>query len=99
MKARHSKRFQSILQVFTRISAQYLCVCNDVMYICRYVQTVLFMQSPLVIVMHISIADDLKRRFHAACALRGLKMSQVVAELIDQWLKVNEKNLSSELKE
>lgn len=30
--------------------------------------------------MHISIVDDLKKRFHAACALRGLKMSQVVAE-------------------
>lgn len=39
--------------------------------------------------MHISIADDLKKRFHAACALRGLKMSQVVAE-IEQWLKANE---------
>ncbi len=26
MKARHSKRFQTILQVFTRISAQYLLV-------------------------------------------------------------------------
>ena len=39
--------------------------------------------------MHISIADDLKKRFHAACALRGLKMSQVVAELIEQWLKAN----------
>lgn len=40
--------------------------------------------------MHIRIADDLKKRFHAACALRGLKMSQVVAELIEQWLKANE---------
>ncbi|NJO65544.1 MAG: hypothetical protein HC836_47860 [Richelia sp. RM2_1_2] len=37
--------------------------------------------------MHISIADDLKKRFHSACALRGLKMSQVVSELIEQWLK------------
>jgi antitoxin component of RelBE/YafQ-DinJ toxin-antitoxin module len=37
--------------------------------------------------MHISIADDIKKRFHAACALRGLKMSQVVAELIEQWLR------------
>lgn len=77
-----------------------ISVGNDVMYICRYVvQTALFMQSLLVIVMHISIADDLKRRFHAACALQGLKMSQVVADLIDQWLKTNEKNLSGELKE
>lgn len=40
--------------------------------------------------MHISIADDLKKRFHAACALRGLKMSQVVAELIEQWLNTND---------
>ncbi len=39
--------------------------------------------------MHISIAYDLKKRFHAACAIRGLKMSQVVAELIEQWLKAN----------
>ncbi|ODH01473.1 hypothetical protein A4S05_28880 [Nostoc sp. KVJ20] len=39
--------------------------------------------------MHISIADDLKKKFHATCALRGLKMSQVVAELIEQWLKAN----------
>ncbi|BAZ22895.1 hypothetical protein NIES4073_37830 [Kalymmatonema gypsitolerans NIES-4073] len=39
--------------------------------------------------MHISIADDLKKQFHAACALRGLKMSQVVAGLIEQWLKAN----------
>ncbi len=44
--------------------------------------------------MHISIADDLKKRFHAACALRGLKMSQVVAELIEQWLKTNDVFLS-----
>jgi antitoxin component of RelBE/YafQ-DinJ toxin-antitoxin module len=36
--------------------------------------------------MHISIPDDLKKQFHAACALRGLKMSQVVVELIKQWL-------------
>ncbi|WP_251958695.1 hypothetical protein [Nostoc commune] len=47
--------------------------------------------------MHISITDDLKKPFHAACALRGLKMSQVVMELIKQWLasetySVNELN-------
>ncbi|QFS51268.1 plasmid partition protein ParG [Nostoc sphaeroides] len=36
--------------------------------------------------MQISITDDLKKRFHAACALRGLKMSHVVVELIRQWL-------------
>ncbi|TFI56054.1 hypothetical protein BLD44_001660 [Mastigocladus laminosus UU774] len=37
--------------------------------------------------MHISIPDELKRRFHSACALKGLKMSQVVTELIEEWLK------------
>ncbi|MGH8002738.1 MAG: plasmid partition protein ParG [Brasilonema sp.] len=40
--------------------------------------------------MHISITDDRKKRFHAACAIRGLKMSQVVTELIEQWLQANE---------
>lgn len=40
--------------------------------------------------MHISITGNLKRRFHAACALWGLKMSQVVAELIEQWLRAND---------
>lgn len=40
--------------------------------------------------MQISITDDLKKRFHAACALRGLKMSHVVVELIEQWLNANE---------
>ncbi|MBD2564318.1 MULTISPECIES: plasmid partition protein ParG [Nostoc] len=48
--------------------------------------------------MHISIADDLKKRFHAACALRRLKMSQVVAELIEQWLTANEAPKSADLK-
>lgn len=36
--------------------------------------------------MHISILDYVKKQFHAACALRGLKISQVVVELIKQWL-------------
>ncbi|MCC5621704.1 hypothetical protein [Nostoc sp. CHAB 5715] len=36
--------------------------------------------------MHISITGNLKKQFHAACAIRGLKMSQVVVELIEQWL-------------
>jgi hypothetical protein len=44
--------------------------------------------------MYISIADDLKKQFHAACALRGLKMSQVVAELIEQWGKAHDTSLS-----
>ncbi|MDF5732503.1 MAG: plasmid partition protein ParG [Rhizonema sp. PD38] len=37
--------------------------------------------------MHISITDKLKKRFHATCALQGLKMSQVVNELIEKWLE------------
>lgn len=45
--------------------------------------------------MHISIADDLKKRFHSVCALRGLKMSQVVAELIEQWLRANDSSTTS----
>lgn len=48
--------------------------------------------------MHISITDNLKKQFHAACALRGLKMSQVVVELIEQWLKTNGVLSSAELK-
>ena len=51
-----------------------------------------------VLVMHISIADDIKKRFQAACAIRGLKMSEVVTELIEQWLKVNEASLVLESK-
>ncbi|KAB8334922.1 hypothetical protein SD80_000620 [Scytonema tolypothrichoides VB-61278] len=40
--------------------------------------------------MHISITDDIKKGFHAACAIRGLKMSRVITELVEQWLKTNE---------
>lgn len=47
--------------------------------------------------MQISITDDLKKRFHAACALRGLKMSHVVVEMIEQWLKTNEVQSSSQV--
>ena len=46
--------------------------------------------------MHISIADDIKKRFHAACAIRGLKMSQVVTELVEEWLKANDTTSFSE---
>ena len=46
--------------------------------------------------MHISITDDIKKRFHVACAIRGLKMSQVVTELVEQWLKANEAPLPGE---
>ncbi|MBR8840003.1 MAG: hypothetical protein DSM106950_39895 [Stigonema ocellatum SAG 48.90 = DSM 106950] len=45
--------------------------------------------------MHVSIADDMKKRFHAACAIRGLKMSQVVVEMIEQWLKVDDASASA----
>ena len=45
--------------------------------------------------MHISIADDIKKRFHAACAIRGLKMSQVITMLVEQWLKTNDFSVSS----
>ncbi|MEA5628378.1 plasmid partition protein ParG [Nostoc sp. UHCC 0251] len=47
--------------------------------------------------MQISITDDLKKRFHAACALRGLKMSHVVVEMIELWLTANEVQLSSQV--
>lgn len=47
--------------------------------------------------MQISITDDLKKRFHAACALRGLKMSHVVVEMIELWLKTNEGQSSSQV--
>ncbi len=40
--------------------------------------------------MHISITGDLKKKFHAACAIRGQHMSQVITELIEQWLKAND---------
>ncbi|MFN6565786.1 hypothetical protein [Dendronalium sp. ChiSLP03b] len=49
--------------------------------------------------MHISIPDDVKKQFHAACALRGLKMSQVVVDMIEQWLKANAVQPSNELHE
>lgn len=47
--------------------------------------------------MQISITDDLKKRFHAACALRGRKMSHVVVEMIELWLKTNEVKSSSQV--
>ncbi|MDF5706655.1 MAG: hypothetical protein PUP90_02965 [Nostoc sp. S4] len=49
--------------------------------------------------MHISITEDFKKQFHAACALRGLKMSQVVVYMIEQWLKANAVQPSNELHE
>ena len=50
----------------------------------------ILMQPLSVKVMHISIADNTKKRFHFSCAIRGLKMSQVVVDLIEQWLKNND---------
>ncbi|WP_414548852.1 plasmid partition protein ParG [Anabaena sp. CCY 0017] len=47
--------------------------------------------------MQISIPDEIKKQFHAACALRGLKMGQVVVQLIKQWL-ASETQSVSELK-
>jgi ParG len=46
--------------------------------------------------MHICIENDLKKRFHANCVLRGRKMSDVVTELIEQWLQTNEASANSE---
>ena len=46
--------------------------------------------------MHISIAYDLKKKFHAACAIRGLKMSQVITELVKQWLANNETTIMNQ---
>ena len=68
------------------------------MSICSYVW-ILFQSSLLSVkAMHISITDDIKKRFHAACAIRGLKMSQVITELIQQWLETNEALLPAESK-
>lgn len=44
--------------------------------------------------MHVNVADSLKKRFHAACALRGLKMTEVITELIEQWLRANDSSAS-----
>ncbi len=67
-----------------------ISIWNRILSICRFVMDTVSKQPISVKVMHISIADDIKKRFHAACAIRGLKMSQVVAEMIEQWLKQNE---------
>ncbi|MBD2616217.1 hypothetical protein H6G94_34080 [Nostoc punctiforme FACHB-252] len=44
--------------------------------------------------MHISIPEDVKKQFHAACILRGQKMSHVVVELIKQWLASETQSVS-----
>ncbi len=52
-------------------------------------------KQPIAVkVMHISIAEDTKKRFHAACAIRGLKMSQVITQLVEQWLETNDVSAS-----
>jgi hypothetical protein len=71
---------------------------NPILYICSFVEIQFLYPLAFVAPMHISIADNLKKQFHAACALRGLKMSQVVAELIEQWLKANKASPSGEPK-
>ena len=40
--------------------------------------------------MHICLQSDLKKRFHVSCLMQGKKMTQVVIELIEQWLETNE---------
>lgn len=40
--------------------------------------------------MHICLKEDLKKRFHMTCVMQGKKMTQVVIELIEQWLEANE---------
>ncbi|MDF5722033.1 MAG: hypothetical protein PUP91_16420 [Rhizonema sp. PD37] len=49
--------------------------------------------------MHISIADNAKKRFYAAGAIPGLIRSQVVVEMIEQWLKAIDASTSDVVKE
>jgi hypothetical protein len=37
--------------------------------------------------MHVVIPLDLKREFKSACVLEGVNMSQVVCELVQDWLE------------
>ena len=71
-------------------------VWNRILSICRFVMDTVSKSPISVKFMHISIADDIKKRFHAACAIRGLKMSQVITELVEQWLKTNETSLTTQ---
>ncbi|GET39452.1 copy number control protein CopB [Microseira wollei NIES-4236] len=50
--------------------------------------------------MHVVIPTDLKKEFKSTCVLEGVNMSQVVCELIQDWLsqrkaKTDESNKSS----
>jgi hypothetical protein len=77
----------------------YKFVRNQTLYICRFVRIQFLVQAlKSVKLMHISIADDIKKRFHAAYAIRGLKISQVITELVEQWLKANEVTSLSDAK-
>jgi hypothetical protein len=49
--------------------------------------------------MHICLEIELKKRFHSTCVLRGRKMSDVVTELIEQWLQTNETSPRTEQKQ
>lgn len=76
----------------------YKFVRNQTLYICRFVWIQFFVQAlKSVKLMHISITDDMNKRFHAACAIGGLKMkmNQVITQLVEQWLKTNEVSSSS----
>lgn len=46
--------------------------------------------------MLLSIADDTKNGFTSMSAIRGVKMSQVITELVEQWLKANEAPFAGE---
>ncbi|WP_375469894.1 plasmid partition protein ParG [uncultured Nostoc sp.] len=48
--------------------------------------------------MYIIILYNINKWFHAACAMRGRKMSKVITELVEQWLKANEVSSFSEPK-
>lgn len=37
--------------------------------------------------MHVVIPLDLKREFKSACVLEGVNMSQIVCELVQDWLE------------
>ena len=37
--------------------------------------------------MHVVLPLDLKRKFKAACVMNGVNMSQVVSQLIQDWMK------------
>lgn len=39
--------------------------------------------------VYICLEEDLKKRFHATCVIRGKKMSQAVIDLIEKWLETN----------